>query len=148
MTNLSDKQRSFLEQNRAAAMITLRPDGKPHAVRVGVAIVDGKLWSSGTRSRVRTKHLRLDRRCTLFVFDSRWSALTLEGAVTILEGPEVPEQSLRLFETMQSGLDHRPPPGKVLWGGQEKTADEFRRIMVDEQRLIYEFDIDRAYGLL
>ncbi len=41
-------QQVFLEQNHAAAMITLRADGTPGAVRVGVGLVDGKLWSSGT----------------------------------------------------------------------------------------------------
>jgi hypothetical protein len=50
-------------------MITLRRDGSAHAVRVGVALVDGKVWSSGTADRVRTRHLRRDPRSTLIVPD-------------------------------------------------------------------------------
>lgn len=46
---LTDQQRALVEQKRGAAMITLRPDGMPHAVRVGLALVQGQLWSSGTR---------------------------------------------------------------------------------------------------
>jgi hypothetical protein len=41
----SDKERAFLDKTHSAAMITLRADGTPHAVRVGVALVDDKLWS-------------------------------------------------------------------------------------------------------
>ena len=76
---LTEIQRTFLENNSAAAMITIAKDGMPRAVRVGVAMVDGKLWSSGTQDRVRTARLRRDPRCTLFVFDKQYSFLTLDG---------------------------------------------------------------------
>ncbi|HET6318598.1 MAG TPA: hypothetical protein VFG86_19255 [Chloroflexota bacterium] len=49
---LAAEQRAFLEANYGAVMVTLRPDGTPHAVRVGVALVDGKLWSSGTTAPI------------------------------------------------------------------------------------------------
>jgi PPOX class probable F420-dependent enzyme len=140
--SLTDKDRQFLATHHSAAMMTLRPDGRPHAVRVGLALVDGKLWSSGVRSRVRTAHLRRDPRCTLLVFDPRWSYLTLETNVTIIDGPEVPEMSVRLFRVMQGR-----PAGNLLWTGSERTPEQFVRIMVQEQRLIYEFEVVRAYGL-
>ena len=35
--DLRPDQRAFLEANRSAAMVTLRRDGTPHAVQVGVA---------------------------------------------------------------------------------------------------------------
>jgi hypothetical protein len=82
------------------------------------------------------------------VFDARWSALSLDSTVTILEGPDAPEQSLRLFQTMQQGLDPAPSPGTVLWEGTERTPGEFLRIMEEEQRLIYQFEVVRSYGLL
>jgi PPOX class probable F420-dependent enzyme len=143
----TDKLREFLAQNHSAAMITLRPDGTPHAVRVGVVLVDGKLWSSGLPGRVRTGHLRRDPRCTLFVFDPAYSYLTLETTVTILEGPDVPEQSVDLFRVMQAGRMQPSTPGGLFWEGQEKSPEEFRRIMAEERRLIYEFEIHRAYGM-
>jgi PPOX class probable F420-dependent enzyme len=145
--DLTDRDREFLERNHSAAMITPRPDGTPHAVRVGVALVDGKLWSSGIPERVRTGYLRRDPRCTLFVFDPAWSYLTLETRVTILDGPDAPDLSLRLFRVMQAGRMTASTPGNVFWEGKEKTPEEFLRIMADEQRLIYEFAIHRAYGL-
>lgn len=140
--DLADEELAFLEERRSAAMVTLWPDGRPHAVRVGVAIVDGKLWSSGVPGRVRTAHLRRDPRCTLFVFDPAWSYLTLEANATILDGPDAAEMSLRLFQVMQ-----RRPSGNLVWNGVERTPEEFLRIMKEEQRLIYEFEVVRTYGL-
>src|SRR2546426_12740958 len=83
--NLTDKDRAFLDAHHAAAMITLRADGTPHAVRVGVALVDGKLWSSGTKERVRTGNLRRDPSYTVFVFDYTRHWLTIATAQTLLQ---------------------------------------------------------------
>ena len=49
---LGEDERAFLERNHSAAMITIERGGLPRPVRVGVALVDGKLWSSGTQGRV------------------------------------------------------------------------------------------------
>jgi PPOX class probable F420-dependent enzyme len=140
---LTEQQRAFLEQNHSAAMITLRADGTPVAVRVGVVMVDGKLWSSGTQDRVRTRMLRRDPRSTLFVFDaSGVHYLDVESRVTILEGPEVPEQSVRLFRVMQSR-----PTGPLAWYGVDRSEEDFRQAMVDEKRLIYQFEPTRISGM-
>lgn len=135
---------AFLEKNHQAAMTSLRADGTPHVVRIGLALVDGKIWSSATHDRARTKMLRRDPRSTLFVFDAQWAYLTLECNVKILAGADVPELSIRLFEVMQQGMN---PDGKLNWYGQPKTYDEFRQIMIDEQRIIVEFEPRRHYGL-
>jgi hypothetical protein len=111
-------------------------------VRVGVALVDGKLWSSGTQDRARTKRLRRDPRCTLYVHDNAFGHLALETTVAILDGPEAPSQNLRLFRLMQN-----KPTGPLSWFGGELEDEEFLKTMADEQRLIYEFEIQRAYGL-
>jgi hypothetical protein len=144
---LTERELEFLEHHHSAAMVTLRDDGSPHVVRCGAALVDGRLWSSGTQRRVRTGHLRRDPRATLFVFDGRWRGLALDAAVTILEGPDAPEQNLRLFQVMQRDLDPGPSPGHLLWEGTERSHEEFLRIMAAEQRLIYQFEVVRSYGL-
>jgi PPOX class probable F420-dependent enzyme len=144
---MDERVQAFLKQNRAAAMITLRADGTPHVARVGIALIDGKLWSSGTRRRVRTKHLRRDPRSTLFVFDQQFRWLGLETTVTIIDGPDVPQLSLRFFRLLQQELDPPPPPGHVMWFGQPKTEEEFLKLIVEERRIIYGFAIQRAYGM-
>jgi PPOX class probable F420-dependent enzyme len=138
---LSDEEAEFLSRNRSAAMITIGADGLPKAVRVGVAIVDGKLWSSGTQDRLRTRRLRRDPRCTLFVFDPGYFWLGLETTAEILDGPDAADHNVRLFREMQGR-----PDGPLSWFGGDYDEDRFRQLMVDERRLIYEFHIERSYG--
>ncbi len=139
---VSDDDLAFVADNHAAAMITVGSDGRPKVARVGIALVDGKLWSSGTQGRTRTDRLRADPRCTLYVYDSGFSWVALETTVTILEGPDVAQQSLRLFRIMQS-----QPSGPLSWFGGELEEDAFLQTMLDEQRLIFEFEITKTYGL-
>ena len=140
---------TYLGTHHAAAMITLKEDDTPHAVRCGIALVDGKLWSSGVPQRIRTRHLRRDPRATLFVFGNdqtdRYSYLTLECTVNILDGPDAAEFNRRLFTVMQASLER--PPDTLFWEGTPRTIDEFIRVMTEEQRLIYEFEVTRSYGL-
>ncbi len=140
--NLSESQRAFLDSHSAAAMITIGRDGMPRVARVGFKLVDGRLWSSGTQDRVRTNRLRRDPRCTLFVFDPGWSWLALDTTVRILEGPDAPELNLRLFRLMQNR-----PTGNLSWFGAEYSEEEFLRVMKEEKRLIYEFEVIRGYGM-
>jgi hypothetical protein len=139
---ISERAVEFLQQHHSAAMITVGPDAVAKPVRVGVALVDGKLWSSGTHDRVRTSRLRHDPRCTLFVFDSGFSWLALETTVTILDGPDAPRENLRLFREMQGR-----PTGSLSWFGGELDEAGFLQAMVDERRLVYEFAVDRTYGM-
>lgn len=149
---MDPRVQAFLEQTGVAAMITTKKDGTPHAVRVGVALVDGKLWSSGTEDRVRTKHLRRDPRSTLFLVDPKnpenaYKYLGLETEVTILEGPQAQADSIRLFRLMQ-GIDPDNPQGRKLkWFGQEMDDDAFMATMHEEKRLIYEFEVKKSYGM-
>jgi hypothetical protein len=141
--SLTESQRTFLENNHSAAMITIAKDGMPRAVRIGVAMVDGKLWSSGTQDRVRTVRLRRDPRCTLFVFDAGYNFLTLETTVRILDGDDAPQLNTHLFRQMQNR-----PEGPLNWFGKELNIEAFLQTMVEQQRLIYEFQISHAYGMV
>lgn len=112
------------------------------AVRVGVAVVDGKIWVSGTRDRVRTKRLRHDPRCTLYVHDNSFGWLCLETTVTILDGPDVPALSLSLFRVMQ----HKPE-GPLSWFGGVLDDAAFLETMEREGRVIYQFHVTKSYGM-
>lgn len=140
---LTQRETAFLAEHHSAAMITNGEDGVPKAVRVGVVLVDGRLWSSGTRGRRRTDRLRRDPRCTLFVFGDGYASLTLETTVTVLDGPDAADLSLKLFRVMQNR-----PSGPLSWFGSELDEPSFLARMADEERLVYEFDVHRVYGLL
>jgi hypothetical protein len=141
--SLTERDIAFLEDHHAAAMITVNRDGVARAARIGIALVDGQLWSSGTRDRVRTKRLRRDPRCTLFVFDPGFAWLGFDTLVTLLEGPDAPSQNLRLFRQMQG-----KPQGSLRWFDRDMDEAEFLQAMRDEGRLIYQFEVQRSYGLL
>ena len=140
--SLSEHDAQFLTDNHSAAMVTVGDDGVAKVARVGVALVDGKVWSSGTQDRVRTRRLRKDPRCTLYVHDPRFAWRGLETTVTILDGPDAPQLSLQLFRIMQNR-----PAGPLSWFDGDLDQEQFLQAMADEQRLIYEFDIYRSYGL-
>jgi PPOX class probable F420-dependent enzyme len=130
---VEERVRSFLEEHHGAVMATIKKDGRPHVARIAVGLVEGKLWSSGSETRARTRFLRRDPRATLFVFNPKnaQSWLALECTVTILEGPEAVDGNLALYRTI---------------AGEPTDVDEYRAAMVTEQRLIYEFEVQRAYG--
>ena len=62
--------------------------------------------------------------------------------MTILDGPDVAAQSVRLFRQMQG-----KPTGPLTWYGADLDEKAFLQTMVDEGRLIFEFVPTRAYGI-
>ena len=140
--SLSDSELAFLANHHSAAMVTVAPDGIAKVARVAVAVADGKLWSSGTEDRIRTKRLRRDPRCTLYVHDDAFAFMALETTVTILDGPDAPAYNLALFRLIQ-----KKPTGPLGWFGGDLTEEKFLAQMAAEGRLIYEFEPHHTYGL-
>ena len=129
---MEDKVRRFLEKHHDAVQTTLKKDGTPHVARIGIGLVDGKLWSSATQDRARTANLRRDPRSTLMVMgDNRYEWMGLETRVTILDGPDAPQLNLKLYRVL---------------AGEPDDLDEYLAAMVAEKRLIYEFEPVRSYG--
>ena len=95
---LSDSELAFLADQHSAAMVTVAPDGIAKVARVGVALVDGKLWSSGTADRIRTRRLRRDPRCTLYVHDQAFAFLALEQSPDMVPG--------MLYSRLRPGVNH------------------------------------------
>src|SRR3954452_4362687 len=146
---MDERLRAFVDQPPDAAMITLCKDGSAHMARIEVTVVDGRLWSSGARTLVRTRNLRRDPRCSLFVFGEHPHWVGLETDVTLLDGPDAPDQHLRLMRVKHAG---QAPAGTVLGHDPELGRDrpypeaEYVEHIRAEQRLIYEFAVKRTYG--
>ena len=140
---LSAEEVEFVQGHPTAAMVTVGADGAAKVARVGVAVVEGRIWSSGTTDRARTRRLRRDPRCTLFVFEAGFKWLALEATVTLLEGPDAAQHNVTLFRVMQ-----RRPAGPLNWFGEEMAEEAMLARMRQEDRLIYQFEVQRSYGLL
>lgn len=146
---MDEQLRTFIDHYPDAAMITLRRDGSAHMARIEVAVVDGRVWSSGGPNLVRTKNLRRDPRCSLFVFGPHPHWVGLETEVMLLDGPDSPYLHIRL---MRARHKRSAPDGKILGHDdklghdREYSEDEYVEHIRAEQRLIYDFDIRRAYG--
>jgi len=129
---LSDRQRAFLEANHSAVMATVDGRGRPHAVPVLCALVDGQLWSSGTELRVRTRYLAARPYASLTVlgqgFWGEW--LTARGPVETRRERGV-EDNLRLY--------------RAVTGRDPDDLEEYRAAMVTERRLVYALTPERVY---
>jgi hypothetical protein len=68
--------------------------------------------------------------------------VAFETTVTVLDGPDAPRCNLRLMRAMQD-----KPSGPLSWFGRELDEASFLQTMVDEQRLIYRFDVLRSCGM-
>jgi len=143
----TDWQLDFLTRNHTAAMTSFRKDGSVHVVRVGVRLVDGKLWSTCTADRLRTKHLRRDPRSTVTVFDPGHGYLTIDANVRIIDGEEGAQANLALTRAGQADSKSPPTDGTVNWMGKAMTEDEYLQSMRDLQRLVFEFEPIRAHGM-
>jgi len=146
---MNERIATFIEGHPDAAMITLRPDGTSCMARIELAIVDGRIWSSGRPGLVRTGNLRRDRRCSLFVFGPHPVWVGLETEVTMLDGPDAPNLHVRLMRARHKDT----APAGIIMGHDDKlghdraySEDEYLEHIRTEQGLIYQFEVLRAYG--
>jgi PPOX class probable F420-dependent enzyme len=132
---MDERAREFLRDNHAGIIVSVRKDGSPHVARVTVAYFDDKVWTSGTQTRVRTKHLRANPHAAITVLkqDDNWNWLGIEGKVTVHELPEALDKLLQI---------------RRLTGRDPEDLEAFRRTMYEEQRLVFEMTPERTYGNL
>jgi hypothetical protein len=69
--------------------VTVRPDGRPHAMPVWGVWLDGRLWfSSGMRSR-KVRNLVVESRCTLTTDDARNPVVVDGVAGQVIDRPGI-----------------------------------------------------------
>ncbi len=137
---------SFVTANPDAAMITLGRDGTPHAARVELGVVDGRIRSSGTPGLVRAANIRRDPRCTLFVFGEapRWLAIT--AIARVLDGPD------HCIALVSARHGSAAPAGSVLAHDDKVGGDrlyslaEYREHVVSRGLFVFDFDVLGTYG--
>ncbi len=123
---LSDDLRTFFTERHLATLTTLRPDGTPHVVPVGVTFdLDtrtARVITSGTS--VKARHVRdgagRARVAVCQVDGRRWT--TLEGAATLRDDEAAVADAVQRY------------------------AARYRQPRVNPQRVVLEIAVDRVLG--
>lgn len=123
-----------------AVLITIRRDGRPQSSDISYALDSGIFIISVTADRAKTFNMRRDPRVVLHLTDrSAWSYLSYSGTVELTpvtrEPGDATSDELVDYYTAVTGQDHPD------W-------DDYRRAMVDEERLLVRFSPSTVVGQL
>ena len=127
-----DEARTFLRTNHSAVLATFRRDGRPQLSPVAAGVDDeGRVEVSTRETAMKVKNLRRDPRISLCVlnqgFYGDWAQV--EGTAEIVERPEALDLLVDYYRRIS---------------GEHPDWDEYRQAMVDQQRVLVRFAIDRA----
>ncbi|MEU7591223.1 PPOX class F420-dependent oxidoreductase [Micromonospora sp. NPDC049230] len=121
-------------------LATIRRDGRPQLSTV-VHSFDrdaGLIRVSVTDGRAKTANLRRDPRATYHVSsEDGWAYAVVEGraelsAPAVEPGDATVEELVALYRSLR---------------GEHPDWDEYRRVMVDEGRLVLRLHVERIYGI-
>lgn len=123
-----------------AVLITIRRDGRPQSSDISYALDGGVFIISVTADRAKTFNMRRDPRVVLHLTDrSAWSYLSFSGTVELSpvtsEPGDATSDDLVAYYTEVTGQAHPD------W-------DDYRRAMVDEERLLVRFTPSTVVGQL
>jgi PPOX class probable F420-dependent enzyme len=127
-----DEARAFLTDHHNAVLATFRRDGRPQLSVVGATVdAQGRVIISTRQTAIKTKNLRRDPRVSVIVMSSGFYGdwAQVEGTAEIVEQPEAIELLVDYYRRM---------------AGEHDNWDEYRAAMVEEQRVLVRFEIERA----
>ena len=125
-------------EQRLGVLVTLKRDGRPQLSNINYGVTAGVIRVSITDGRAKTANMRRDPRVSLYVGRSDgWAYLVLEGEAELSEvararDDAVVEELIDLYRSVQ---------------GEHPDWDDYRRAMVDDQRMVLRLRPTRAYGM-
>jgi PPOX class probable F420-dependent enzyme len=134
-----DRALDFAAGRRNAVLTTLRADGRPQQSVIFYGADADRFTVSVTATRAKTRNLRRDPRAALFIFgDDVFTWVSLDGHVELSPVAQSPDDAVvdELVEYYRRG------------SGEHENWNEFRRSMVDDQRLVATFVATSATGIL
>ena len=124
LDDLGEPALTFLTERHLATLTTLRPDGTPHVVPVGVTYDPetrlARVITSGTSAKARHVRDGQGRVAVCQVDGRRW--LTLEGAAVLRDDHEAVSEAERRY------------------------AERYRQPRVNPARVVIEISVDRVLG--
>jgi PPOX class probable F420-dependent enzyme len=133
-----DKAMELAKQFPQSVLTTHKRDGRAQLSNVlHVPWDDGTLRISVTDDRAKTKNLRRDPRCELYIRDdSFWKYLVLECEAEVSPVTVAPDDAVadELVAYYRAG------------NGEHPDWDEYRAAMIKDKRLMLRLRVTRAYG--
>ena len=130
----------YARANPRCVLVTLKADGRPQSSNVFVSTDErGVLRVSLTDDRAKTRNLRRDPRVSLhLVSEDFWSYVVVEGDADLSPVAQTPDDATcdELVAYYRAARGEHPD-----W-------DEFRRVMVEERRVVLRVRPTYAYGML
>jgi PPOX class probable F420-dependent enzyme len=130
---------AFATARQHGILVTIGRSGRPQMSNILYGMTDGVARISVTDSRAKTRNLRRDRRASLYVVgDTFWEWVVLDGTAELSAVAAAPDDAVvdELVEMYGAAV------------GEHKDWDDFRKSMVNDQRLVVRVRAERAYGLL
>jgi PPOX class probable F420-dependent enzyme len=124
--------REFLGTNHHGVLSTFRADGRPQLSPVTAALdAEGRVIVSTRETAVKVRNLRRDPRVSLAAFTDRFYGdwVQVEGTAEIVSLPDALELLVDYYRRA---------------AGEHPDWDEYRAAMVEQQRVIVRFAIERA----
>ena len=130
---------ALLASVHLGVLITIKRDGRPQSSNIGYAYdaATGRVSISTTASTVKVANLRRDPRANLHVMAPdgwNWIAAEATAALTPIAQDRDDATVEELVAIYRANAGEHPD-----W-------DDFRRAMVDDQRLVVRLELQRTYG--
>lgn len=122
------------------ALATIQPDGRPQISNISYAFDPGSrtFRVSVTDGRVKTRNLRNDPRASLYTTSADgWTYTVADGTAEL--SPVAAEPHDRTVEELIEVY-------RAVSDQEHSDWDDYRRAMVEDQRLVLTVRIDHAYG--
>jgi PPOX class probable F420-dependent enzyme len=133
-----DKLQDLLAAGRSGVLVTIKRDGRPQLSNVSYAFADDVIRISVTDGRAKTKNLERDPRASFHVTSKTFNTYAVaEGMATLSDvakrpDDDVVEELVELYRSVK---------------GEHHDWDEYRAVMVADQRRVVRIPVDRVYGL-
>lgn len=129
----------FISNNKSGVLVTTKRDGRPQTSNIVFVVDDGQVLISVTDSRAKTRNLRRDPRATLHVSsDDFWSYVSIEADVELMPVATDPHDA-----TVDALVEYY----RQL-AGEHDDWDDYRRVMVDDGRLLLRLTPTHASGAI
>ncbi|MFC8229751.1 PPOX class F420-dependent oxidoreductase [Streptomyces sp. NPDC057287] len=130
----------LLGERDGGVLVTLKRDGGPQLSNVNHAYYpdEGVLRVSVTEDRAKTRNLRRDPRASYHVTSEDRRAWTVADATAELTPPAADPHDAVVERLITLYRDVR---------GEHPDWDDYRRVMVQDRRVVLTLRIDHVYGL-